>query len=408
MFELVQNSPFLISINIIMLIVMWFTMRPAIHYADGVVSTGRLYFTLLMWFAFDIFAFWGSDWFHLYVKYQDIMNGEPMVEHIYTWIAHDLAPFNYILFRIIVWGAAQLLLWDTFKRLSVSSHLLLAVFVSIWMIWFSFGRVSLAMALVFWGLTIYHKSSNIPFLNKFVGLFAIVISLYFHKSSIFLIFVALLTILARRVNKVAFLLCLFTIPFFIYLFSKEFIDSLMTIMANEMQEMEEYMIKAQFYMEADKSNNGIGPLIGMWLEKLPFYLIAILSLVAEFKDAGYQKEQSYEEVLDTEKSDGETCDADEEMIEYDTCIPEDIKVFIRALFFIVFLSSFFLINISLNTQVLYDRFIKFSLIPATVILAYLLDTPKYVRYAWLTYGIALLGTCYQMTYMLYCSITNAK
>lgn len=408
MFELVQNSPFLISINIIMLVVMWYTMRPAIYYADGVVSTSRLYFTLFMWFAFDIFAFWGSDWFHLYVKYQDIMNGDPMVEHIYTWIAHNLAPFNYILFRIIVWGAAQLLLWDTFKRISVSSHLLLAVFVTIWMIWFSFGRISLAMALVFWGLTIYHKSSDIPFLYKFVGIFAIVISFYFHKSSIFLILVALLTILTRKINKVAFLLCLFAIPFFIYIFSKEFISSIMTIMANETQELEEYIVKAQSYMEADKSNNGIGPLIGMLLEKLPFYLITTLGLVAMFKDRSYHDNQSYEEMLDKEENDEETFDIDEEVKEDITYIPEDIKVFIRALFLIVYLSSFLLINTSLNTQVLYDRFIKFSLIPATVILAYLLDTPKYVRYAWLTYKIALFGTCYQMIYMLYCSITNAK
>ena len=89
-----------------MLIVMWFTMRPAIQYSDGVVSLPRLYFTLSMWFAFDLFAFWGSDWFHLYVAYQDIMQGTPIVEKIYTWIARNLAPNNYILFRAIVWGLA--------------------------------------------------------------------------------------------------------------------------------------------------------------------------------------------------------------------------------------------------------------------------------------------------------------
>ena len=161
-------------------------------------------------------------------------------------------------------------------------------------------------------------------------------------------------------------------------------------------------------MEADKSNNGIGPLIGMLLEKLPFYLITTLGLVAMFKDRSYHDNQPYEEMLDKEENDEETFDIDEEVKEDITYIPEDIKVFIRALFLIVYLSSFLLINTSLNTQVLYDRFIKFSLIPATVILAYLLDTPKYVRYAWLTYKIALFGTCYQMIYMLYCSITNAK
>ena len=128
MFELVQNNPLLITLNIVMLIAMWYTMRPAIRYADGEVSSGRLYFTLFMWFAFDVFSFWGSDWFHLYVRYKEIMAGHPTVEYIYTWIAFHLAPFNYILFRIIVWGSAQLLLWDAFKRLSVSSHLVLAVF----------------------------------------------------------------------------------------------------------------------------------------------------------------------------------------------------------------------------------------------------------------------------------------
>ena len=412
MFELVQNNPLLITLNIVMLIAMWYTMRPAIRYADGEVSSGRLYFTLFMWFAFDVFSFWGSDWFHLYVRYKEIMAGHPTVEYIYTWIAFHLAPFNYILFRIIVWGSAQLLLWDAFKRLSVSSHLVLAVFVTVWMIWFSFGRVSLAMALVFWGLTYYYKPGNIPLLHKVIGILAILLSFYFHKSSIFLIFVAFLTILTNKITRMGFVLSFIALPALVYMLNKEYIDIILSSMTDKIHDLDAYVMKAQYYMETEeKENTGIGPLIGILLEKIPFYVISALGLVAIFNDKGNQEYEAYAEIEEAEAEDGETSmgyDEEEEEAEVATGIPEDIKVYIRILFFIVFFSSFFLLNIAMNTQVLYDRLIKFSLVPATVIVAYLLENQKYVRYAWWTYCLALLGTCYQMIYMLYCSITNAK
>lgn len=388
-------------INIIMLIVMWYTMRPAIYYEEGVVSQLRLYFTLLMWFAFNIFSFWGSDWFHLFVAYDSITKGESkIVENIYSEIAHNFAPNNYILFRVIVWGAAQLLLWDTFKRLSVSSHLILAIFVSIWMIWFSYGRVSLAMALAFWGLTIYHKSHSIPILPKIIGLLAIALSFYFHKSALFLIIVSLLTILTNKVNKMTIILSLIVFPFVVYILSNGFIDNIMLFMTDRAEDLDKYIEKAQHYMESDKEDNGVGPLIASLLEKIPYYLIIALGVFAVFRDNGNVAFADYEETTDKE-----TYKNDEDS---STFVPEDITVFIRALFFIVFFSSIFLFSSSVNTQVIYNRFIKFSFIPATIILAYLFENPKYVHYAWKTYYIALFGTCYQMIYMLYCSIVNSK
>lgn len=427
MFELVRNNPELITINIIMLFVMWFTMRPAIHYADGVVSTKRLYLTLFMWFVFDLFAFWGSDWFHLYVAYQDIMKGDPIVEKVYSWIARRLAPNNYYLFRIIVWGTAQLLLWDSFKRLSISPHLVLALFVGIWLIWFSYGRVSLAMALVFWGITFYHQPHKIPVLPQIIGSIAILMSFFFHKSSIFLILVTFLAILTKRFNKIAFAICLIVFPILIRLISEEFVDAIMLTITDRFEDLDNYILKAQFYMDSEIESHGIGPMLGLFLEKIPYYLIAMLGLFAIYNDRsksgyqnnaavedaensiGYEKENdSVNENDDNEK--GETVNLDEDIVYQDYCIPEDIKVFIRVLFYIVLLSSFLLfnINISSNTQVIYDRFIKFSMVPSAIVLAYLLDNYKYLRYAWWTYCLALFGTCYQMIYILYCSIANLK
>lgn len=399
MFELVQNNPSLVLINIIMLIIMWFTMRPAIYYTDGTVSPQRLYFTLIMWFAFDIFSFWGSDWFHLYERYDDIMQGSPIVESVYTWIAQRLAPNNYILFRIIVWGAAQLLLWDTFRRLSVSFHLTLAIFVSIWMIWSSYGRVSLAMALAFWGLTIYHKSHRISLLPKVIGICAIAASFYFHKSAIFLIIVSVLSLLTNRFNKTIFILCLIAFPILAQLLNEGFIDTIMLTMTDRAEDLNSYIEKAQYYMESDKKGYGIGPLVGLILEKFPYYLITILGLVAVFKSSNNTELTDYDEADNPESS--------EYAEEQDPSIPEDIKVYIRVLFFIVLFSSLFLFSSSVNTQVVYDRFIKFSFVPATIVLAHLFESPKYFHYAWKTYCIALFGTCYQMIYMLYCSIANS-
>ena len=187
------------------------------------------------------------------------------------------------------------------------------------------------------------------------------------------------------------------------------------------------ILKAKFYMDSEIESHGIGPMLGLFLEKIPYYLIAMLGLFAIYNDRsksgyqnnaavedaensiGYEKENdSVNENDDNEK--GETVNLDEDIVYQDYCIPEDIKVFIRVLFYIVLLSSFLLfnINISSNTQVIYDRFIKFSMVPSAIVLAYLLDNYKYLRYAWWTYCLALFGTCYQMIYILYCSIANLK
>lgn len=398
MFELVQNNPLLISINLLMLIVMWCVVQPAIQYTEGVLSPARLYFILFMWFLFDLFAFWGSDWFHLYVGYQDIMNGTPTVEDVYTWIAGKLAPDNYYLFRVIIWGSAQLLLWDTFKRLSIPSHLILALFVSIWMIWFSFGRFSLALALVFWGLTIYHNSNRLSYMSKILGICAIAVSFYFHKSAIFLIVVSLLTILTSKINKMTFVSSIIVFPILTYFLNAGFIDTFLFMMTDRSEDLDNYIVKAQQYMEADKSSTGIGPLIGLLLEKIPYYLILVQGIIAVFKADDTISNTDYEE-YDT----NETYDDNQ----YPP-VPDDIKMFVRVLFFILLLSSCFLFSNSVNTQVIYDRFIKFSIVPAAIVLAYLFDTNKYFRHAWWTYCIALSGTFYQMIYMLYCSITNSR
>ena len=398
MSEFVQNNPLLISINLIMLIVMWYVMQPAILYKEGVVSPARLYFTLFTWFLFDIFAFWGSDWFHLYVAYKDIMNGTPIVEDIYTWIAGKLAPDNYYFFRIIVWGLAQLLLWDTFKRLSVSSHLILAVFIGVWMIWFSFGRFSLALALVFWGLTIYHNSNRLSLLPKVIGICAIAVSFFFHKSAIFLIVVSFLTILTSNINKMTYVFSIITFPILVHFLSAGFIDTFLLMMTDRVEDLNNYIVKAQHYMEADKSSNGIGPLIGLLLEKIPYYLISALGIIAVLKADNAISSTDY-----VEYDLNETCDDNQY-----SPVPDDIKMFVRVLFFILLLSSILLFSDSANTQVIYDRFTKFSLVPAAIVLAYLFDNDKYFRYAWWTYCIALFGTFYQMVYVLYCSITNSK
>lgn len=397
MIELIQDNPYLISINIVMLVAIWYTMRPAIYYADSTVSSRRLYFALFMWFLFDVFAFWGSDWFHLYVAYKDIQVENLIVEDVYTWIAHNLAPNNYILFRIIVWGAAQFFLWDTFRRISISSHLLLAVFLSVWLIWFSYARVSLAIAMAFWGLTIYHKSHGISIIPKIIGLCAIAASFYFHKSAIFIIFVSLLTILTSKVNKITFIICLVAFPFLVYILKDGFINTLLLMVTDSNEDLEKIIIKTQQYIESDESDHGIGPLIGILLEKIPYYLIIMLGGVALFR-SNNRSAISYEEPFDASNDNDDLC----------IIIPEDVKMFIRALFFIIFFSSLFLFNNSVNTQVIYDRFIKFSYIPATIILAYLLENNKYLRYGWWIYCVAFFGTCYQMIYMLYCSIANSK
>ena len=126
-----------------------------------------VYFVILL---FCIIAFYGGDWFH----YRDIVNRlsrkrlelyeledvstQNHLEIVYWYISY-FVKYNYILFRIVVFGGALLILRKAMKVLCINQSTFLAFFVACSLMGFSCSRVCLAQSLFLLGAALIYMAS---------------------------------------------------------------------------------------------------------------------------------------------------------------------------------------------------------------------------------------------------------
>lgn len=161
---------------------------------------------------FCIFSFQDTDWFHYveifksystpetFVFSYDFLFGKTEYSHmekIYSYLAYYSFD-NYLLFRLIIWGAALVLFFGACKNFRVKLSYVLYYFVPLFLLLFCYGRVSLAFSMAFYGYSLVVKNFDIKFYKKklitkkksfvslvlstITGVFFIIASLLFHKS----------------------------------------------------------------------------------------------------------------------------------------------------------------------------------------------------------------------------------
>ena len=129
-------------------------------------------------------------------------------------------------------------------------------------------------------------------------------------------------------------------------------------------------------MSRGSGQGGVGGLIMRILEKIPYYILAILS----YK---FYNSDLYEEA------------------------PREIKMFAKILFLLVLISSAFAFNIGANTSLLYVRFMRFCFIPATIMISYFHQNNYYVKWTNRAFFIALFSTLYAVLYVAYTRFMNS-
>ena len=366
----VAQSPILVAFNLFLLVCIVLLMRRARFYPFRVNPSFRK-MSLFLSIIFVLFSFWGSDWFHYLELYPNLRNGySTHMEDAYTFIAQRLS-VGYISFRFTVWGTGLMLYYLLVKRLSVNTDLALLFFLSIWLIWFSYARVSLAMVLVYLGVSLIYKPFKAKFLSYVIGLILIWASIFFHKTALFAIIIVTISALGGLLNKklAAFALpvLMFIIPFFISSFLSEF----MTLDTSYDEDILDMSVKyGQYYLDEDGIAMGIGGMLQRLLEMSPYYILAITSYIT--------------------------------LLRYE--VQKDIALFMRVLIIIVFISSLLTLDYGLNTSVLYVRFMRFAFIPSSIVLAYMWSNNIYPKWTKATFYIAISGAFYAVLYSLYCSI----
>lgn len=178
-----------------------------------------LWFTILL---FSIFPLYSGDWIHYKEIVYWIANGYYSKDHIEP-IYIDLVEYignQYLLFRCIIWGSAIILLRATFIHLEIHNKFTLQLFIIWALLFYAYPRVSLALSLFFWGYSLMVKPYERKILSYSIGIITIILSYYFHKSMIIILFLSPFSLINLGRWK-TFLLCLFS--YFIILLSKTFL-----------------------------------------------------------------------------------------------------------------------------------------------------------------------------------------
>lgn len=364
-----EQTAGLVFFNLCLILSMYALMKTAVRPPHVVSFTNRSV-TILLMFVFVLFSFWGKDWFGYLNEFEVLKyGGRTNIEEIYFWIAQNLCP-TYIIFRLIIWGISLCVLLHMFKRLSIPTHLAIFFFSTISIIWFSYARVTAAMVLVYYGLTVLYKPYKSKLISILLGLSAIGCAFFFHKSALFGILVALLTLFVTKFEKKTFLLILVCYPILVY-FAKSVIgDFVMADMNSEEGVLAANMAAGQRYMDNDLHDRGWGIIIQNLLERTPHFFLAFISFL-------FMRSKFYNDV------------------------PNDIKAFIRVQFFIVLLSSLFMFDLGANTRVIFIRFLRFAVIPSCIVLTYFFSIRYKFKYTQITYYLAFMGTIYAVVYSMY-------
>lgn len=369
------QEPWMVFVNLLLLFLLYVLFEPSLK---GIkISPSSRITGLIIIILFCLFSFWGTDWFH----YLDVFNKHKSQSYLYThledvyiWIISHVP--NYITFRLVIWGISILLLNDSINRLGLNKDLAWLTFIVISLIWFSYARVSLAMCLMFWGVSLlYEGGKHFSILRYLIGIASIVASYYFHKSAVYGIGVIALSMIMMSFNRKAFIFSIIILPVLVYITRLYIVDFILIDFTGDESEFDSYMGTAQRYLRDTRSVRGIASIIQQILEKAPYYLTAIL------------------------------CVKLQNLKQYKT-IPKGIRIFINITLLIVVTSTVFAFDLGINTRILYTRFMRFGFIPIVFIITYCLDNNHFLKLSKTVFFVGLISTLYCVTYSLYNAILH--
>lgn len=363
------QTPMLVASNILYIFLLYQYSKGALL---GKIFTQKKNVILILFaLVFCLFSFWGWDWwgyyhYYLWSKGGDI-NHIPM-EEPYLWLLKNVCQ-SYIQFRLIVWGGALLLFLWCIKFLKLNLSLSLFFFCCIFLIYFSYARVSLAITMMTLGYCLI-CDNNTNILKKIFGLIIIASSFYFHKSAILGICAVILSLIINKWGKTGIYLAILLYPVAIIAMTAFFNGLFIDIANSEGSTMAEYATRGANYLDAESKRRGIGTFVQKIIfEQVMYYIIAYCS----YKELKHPTIQH--------------------------------KPVIKALFVLVFIeiltSTLFLFNLGVNTNLVNERFVRFAQIPSCFILVYLYQNNiqnKLVGYA---YKIGIIGCFYSLIYTMY-------
>ncbi len=364
----------LVLSNLILLVLIFLLLKSSLRLPYSATAFKRKCAIFLM-FVFVLFAFWGSDWFHYFVGYKELLKGDSgHMEDVYVWIGQNMSR-GYLSFRFIIWGCGLLFVLLTMKRLPIKKDLALLFFGTIWIIWFSYARVSLGLAMAFWGLATIVHPYKWKISSYILAFIAISCSFYLHKSVFILILSIIVTFLSFKFNNKFYILLLFiSVPLLVVFINNNVMLLFQFDVESSEGGLQQSVASAQYYLGQDSSSgtNGYGRFVGQILEPIPYVLLVVQSLLL-LQSSIINK------------------------------IPRSLQYFIRLHLIIVIIAFIFIFNYEVNTSILFVRILRFAAIPSAILLSYYWYSNFYPKLTKWTFRFAILSTLYFVLYSIHVS-----
>lgn len=371
MLESLIQTPLLVFSNLLLIFILNRYTRPA--FVSCHLSQMRIRVTIILCFVFCLFSFWGADWFG-YLQYfiwakSGGIEQVPM-ESFYLWLLDEVCT-NYLLFRVIVWGVALGLFIFTIKRLRLNIGVALFFFCSIYLIYFSYARASLAMSLLFAGYSLlWEHNGKIVLRNRLIGVVLIGLAFFCHKSATLGIAAIVGAVIVKKWGRKGAILVLLAFPLMVIAMQYFLQDSFVTILSDEESTLGQYAQAGANYMDKKSGFSGIGTFIQKnILEQCPYYILALCC---------------YKEIKSPSG-------------EYS--VP--IKSMMVLLFVLVVTALVFAFDLGVNTKTIFTRYLRYAQIPACIVLTYMYSNgiqSKLVKWA---YTIGIIGCFYSLIYSMY-------
>lgn len=360
-----ERSFLLVCINIITIVVLLLILNSSLK---GRINGGKLRVAYFLIFLFCMFSFWGPDWFH-YLEIYNILHVNDFGSHLEPLYIELIKNYtlSYLQFRFIIWGVALWLLYLTVKRINLNRGIATIFFVVTTLIWFSYARVSLAMAVMMYGAT-YMVSDDGKFrIQSFlVGIILFVFSFYLHKSAIFGLTVIVVSYIALLSPRKVMLISAIAYPALVILVANNLGIYMDFETDNEM--MQSVNSSQQYYLEAEAGVRGIGAWIDKSLEWFPKYMLMYVCY---------------------------------KIIRENIKVPARIRLFNNIMFFTMLLSSIFFFDLGYNTNIVFSRFQRFAIIPMFIMLAYFYENNIHRSLIKRTTILAFISTSYSLVYSAY-------
>lgn len=367
--------------NFILWVVLFISIQPIVN-KPYLFSKARRYWVCFLLLVFCLYPFFGGDYFHYIELYNDTKAGYSRgLEEVYIWIIRNIS-FLYTFFRLLVWGAALWLTISAYKRIAPLDNLAIAFFSVLYLPWFSYARVSLAMALIFWGVCLISKpNEQRKILSYLIGLAAIVCSVFFHRTAPIAMIALLGSLLLRNPTKKSLILVLISFPIAVYLLKygiSEFMsvdldyDSFITERKRDSYLNDEDSAGLKIGLSAI-SVMGIGPYISVFFTRAPLLLVGIAYFYAVVK--GYFKE-----------------------------FQTPVKYVSSYTFVIILIAIAFSLDLGFSTYAFYYRTLNYAMIPSALFLSQIRIQGKMpVLFRWIYYS-SIFGVFYTLVYTMYCSL----